>query len=142
MKIQVHEDYGRRIEERGASDRNFGAVFTLFFAAIGLWPLLRGGAIRYWMVAAGGVILAITLVRPALLHPLNHLWGRIGALLGRVVNPIVTGFLFYAAFTPIGFLLRLAGKDPLHLRFDPSLPSYWITRNRGEEPPDSMRDQF
>ncbi len=142
MKIQFHEDYNRKSKERGASDRNFGTVFTLFFAAVAFWPLLRGGAIRPWILVVSGAFLAVTLIRPALLHPLNRLWGRLGVLLGKVVNPVITGLLYFAVFTPIGLLLRLAGKDLLHLRFHPSLPSYWIERKPGKESPGSMLDQF
>jgi hypothetical protein len=39
--------------------------------------------------------------------------------------------MFYLIITPIGFVIRLTGKDLLRLKFDPGCHSYWIKR----EPP-------
>jgi hypothetical protein len=34
-------------------------------------------------------------------------------LLGDVVGPLAVGVLFYAIVAPLGFVMRLTGKDPL-----------------------------
>ena len=65
------------------------------------------------------------------LRPLNRLWLRFGLLLAAVVSPIVLALLFYLTIAPIGFMMRLAGKDPMRSRRDPNATSYWIRR----EPP-------
>ena len=49
--------------------------------------------------------------RRGLLRPLNLIWLKFGLLLHKIVNPIVMGLLFYVVFTPMGFIMRLAGKD-------------------------------
>ncbi|MGA2720795.1 MAG: SxtJ family membrane protein [Bryobacteraceae bacterium] len=137
----IHEDYGRAIHGRGPSDRNFGWVFTAAFLFIGLWPLRHRGPVRPWCLILSGAFFLVTLARPTLLHGLNRIWTKFGILLGRVVNPIITGILFYLIFTPIAAVLRWMGKDLLRLAKDQNAPTYWIQRNASEDLSD-MRNQF
>ena len=95
----IHEDYRREIHGRGPSDRSFGGVFTAAFLLFGLWPLRHGHPVRLWCLVLSGTLFLATLAWPALLHGPNLIWTRCGILLGRVVNPIVTGLLFYLVFT-------------------------------------------
>ena len=57
-----------------------------------------------------------------------------GFLIGKIVNPIVMALLFFSTITPVGFLMRLFGKDPLRLRRDPAAASYWIEREPSGPP--------
>jgi hypothetical protein len=137
----THEDFRREIRTRGPSNRSFGGLFSAAFLVFGLWPLYHGNAARVWCLALGGAILLVTLFRPSLLHWPNLVWGKVGILLGRVVNPVITGILFYLVFTPLAMILRWRGKDLLHLRFDPDAKSYWMARHEsGNE--SGMSDQF
>jgi hypothetical protein len=81
-----------------------------------------------WLVLAAGIILASSLCAPIVLRPLNVLWMGLGYGLSLVVNPLVLGVIFFAVVTPIGLWLRLLRKDPLRLRRNPNLASYWMAR--------------
>ncbi len=140
--MSTHEDFTRKEEIRGPSDRSFGYVFAAVFALAGLWPLLSGRPLRSWALAAGAIIGIVTLSYPALLHPANRLWMKLGLLLGKITNPIITALLFYLVFTPMGFLMRRFGKDPLRLAYDRDAASYWIERQPPGPRPDSMGQQF
>jgi saxitoxin biosynthesis operon SxtJ-like protein len=129
-------------ELRPGSERNFGLVFTAAFAVIGLLPLLGGRAPRLWPLAVAAAFLAVTLVRPAMLAPLNRLWFRFGLLLNRVVNPIVMALLFFVTVTPIALVMRALGKDPLRLKSAPGQSSYWIVRDPVGPRSGSFKDQF
>ena len=142
MAQGFHEDFGRSDEVKGSSDRTFGFVFTVLFAVIGLWPLMGGGGVRLWSLALAGSFLALALVRPSLLRPLNRLWMKFGLLLHMIVNPLVMGLLFYVTVTPIGLVMRLVGKDPLGRRFDPAAESYWVLRDPPGPAPETMKNQF
>jgi hypothetical protein len=50
--------------------------------------------------------------------------------------------LFYATVTPVGLLMRAVGKDPLRLRRNAAVASYWIPREPPGPAPDSMKNQF
>ncbi|MEQ8662161.1 MAG: SxtJ family membrane protein [Gammaproteobacteria bacterium] len=125
-----------------ASPRSFGIVFTVVFVLIGAWPLLAGGAPRYWSLLAGSAMLAVALMRPALLAPLSAAWQRFGLLLHRIVNPLVLGALFFLVVTPFGLLMRLFRPAVrAHLAARTPDASYWRPRAR-EAAVDGMRQQF
>ena len=142
MALNFYEDLKRSAEIKRSSDRQFGLVFAGAFTVIGLWPLRAGGQVRIPALAAAGVFLAIALIRPALLQPLNKAWSLLGLMMGRVVNPIVTALLFFIAFTPAGILSRLLGKDPLRLKPEPEAKTYWILRQPPGPQPETMSKQF
>jgi len=138
----AHEDLSREHQIEGSSDRSFGIVFAAVFLLVACWPLFHRELPRWWalVVAAGFALIAIW--KPALLNRPNHLWIKLGLLLGKIVSPIALGIVFYGVIAPIGLLVRLTGKDPLRLRFDSGTDSYWIPRKPPGPPPESMTNQF
>ena len=141
-KVSLHEDLARRQEGRTSSERSFGIVFAVFFSLIGLWRMRVHQPPRWWALAVGGAFLVVALAQPMWLRPLNRVWTKLGWLIGRVVNPVVTGLLLFLVVTPTGFLLRLLGKDPLRLAFDAQAGSYWIERRPRGPAPETMQNQF
>jgi hypothetical protein len=137
----THEQFDSKIDRRHPSDRNFGFVFTAVFLFFGLWPLRHARPIRPWCLALSAALLLVTLFRPSLLHLPNRAWTGLGLSLGKVVNPIVIGLLFYLVFTPIALALRWMGKDLLHLRRNPAAKTYWLTRDATENL-SNMTNQF
>ena len=127
---------------QSSSDRSFGFVFAAVFLIIGLYPLLHASGIRLWAVAISGMFLLLAALRPQVLVPANRLWTKFGLLLHNIVSPIALGILFFLVVTPTGLLMRLLGKDPLRLRFDPAADSYWIKRDPPGPAADSLNNQF
>jgi Saxitoxin biosynthesis operon protein SxtJ len=142
MSAQTHEDFSRGESAGGSSDRSFGLVFAVAFAFFGLIPLLHGKPLRLWYLAASAVFLLLALTVPSVLHPLNGLWMRVGLLIGKVTNPIITGLMFFLVFTPAALVFRLLGKDPLRIKLDTAATSYWIIRQPPGPAPETMRNQF
>ncbi len=137
-----HESFDRDEAVRGSSDRNFGLVFAVVFAVIGLLPGAFGRPVRTWSIVAAALFLVVAVTAPSILAPLNKLWLKLGLLLHRVVSPIVLGIMFFLVITPMGLLMKVFGKDPLRLRFDRGASTYWIAREPPGPPPDSFSDQF
>ena len=48
------------------------------------------------------------------------------------------GIIFFLVVTPIGFIMRILGKDVLNLKFNKN-KSYWIAKNG---PKSKMKNQF
>ena len=140
MTGKFHEDYLRHIE--AGSDKSFGVVFAVVFAIIGVFPLWGGGSPAYWAFGVGASFLILALARPRTLKPLNRLWHLLGLGLGKVVNPLVLGLMFYLTITPMALIMRMMGKDPLRLKFDPAADSYWIERTPAGPEPETMNRQF
>lgn len=149
MKGSLHEDYGREEAVAGPSERAFGLTVggILLALAAGRTGLSWwAGAAPSWLEGAlagvGLLLVLFGLAAPALLAPLNRAWTGLGLLLFKVVNPVVLGLIYLTTVVPIGLLLRLLGRDLLHLRRDPAAPSYWVVREPPGPAPDTMPRQF
>ena len=140
--MKTHERLAGDEPAKGGSDRGFGVVFAILFVVIGLFPLLDGGPPRAWALGIAAVFLAVALVRPSLLAPLNRVWFKFGLLLQRVVNPLVMALIYFAVVTPTGLIMRAFGNDPLRLKHDPDARSYWIHREPPGPERESMQNQF
>jgi fatty acid desaturase len=127
---------------KSSSDRSFGIVFAVVFVIIGLWPFLFGEVVRWWALAIAVVFGVLAAVRPGLLAPLNWLWTKFGLLLNGIVSPLVMGLLFYLVITPFALVMRLTGKDLLHLKRDPKAHSYWILREPPGPSPETIKNQY
>ena len=117
------------------SNRSFGWTFTAFFTLIAVF-------FYPWLLALAAVTAAVTVTREQWLEPLNRAWMRFGALLHHVVSPVVLGLIYFGVFTPVGLVMRLAGRDAMARRFEPAKPSYWISREPPGPREDSFRDMF
>jgi hypothetical protein len=138
----THEDYARDEDLQGSSDRSFGFVFTGFFALVGGVKLYTGHAWALYWFAGAATFLAAALFAPRILAPLNRLWMKFALLLYAVMNPLTMALLFFLVVTPIGVVMRLAGKDFLRKRLEPDASSYWLPRDPPGPAPDSMKQQF
>jgi hypothetical protein len=140
--LNHHETFSSTHHIGPSSDRAFGLVLTCAFALLALWPLLQHRPLRSWALAVSGAALIATSMRPAVLHPLNRIWTRFGAVLNRVISPAIMAIVFFFVFAPLAYLMRFRGKDPLRLRFDSECESYWLERQVPRPSPDTMRNQF
>jgi hypothetical protein len=124
------------------SNRSFGWTFTAVFVIAGLYGVWRGGPGLAALLGLALVTAVVTVTRDRWLEPLNRAWMKFGELLGRVVSPIVLGVIFYGVFTPIGLVMRLAGRDAMCRRFDARAQSYWVRRDPPGPPEGSFRNMF
>ncbi len=134
----THQRFEETEEIEGSSNRSFAAVMTVAFAVIGLFPMLKGDEPLIPLLAVAGGFLLTGLAVPGVLSPLNRLWMKLGLLLGRIVNPIVMGLVFFLFVTPMALVMRLAGREFLALRFEPSKASYWVRRDPPGPEPESI----
>jgi hypothetical protein len=111
------------------------------FAIIGAWPMVfRREDPRLW-----AVVLAALLILPALVYPRSlkwayRVWMAIGHVLAWINTRIILGIIFFGLFTPVGFIMRLFGWDPLRRRSDRKAASYRLVRE--PRPDDHMKHQF
>jgi len=140
--MQTHEDLSRAQTVKTSSDRFFGLTFFVVFLIIALWPLLSQRSIQPIALGVALAFLAVSLIVPVWLAPLNRMWLKFGELLHRITSPIILGVMFFGVITPVGWLMRLAGKDLLRMKFDPHCTSYWIPREPPGPDKASLKRQF
>jgi predicted membrane metal-binding protein len=142
VRQDSHENLTTKDEVKSGSDKSFGLVFGVVFAVIGLWPLLNVQPMRFWALVVSVLLVLLSYALPQILAPFNRLWFLFGRLLHKIVNPIIMGLIFYTTVTPTGLILRLLGKRPIPVKFDPDVESYWIKREPPGPTPESMSQQF
>ena len=124
------------------TDKKFGYFFSVVFTLIALysyWQDLKNFAIFASIISF--LFIAVTLVAPKMLSPLNRAWYELGMLLGKIVSPIVLGIIFFLMITPISLITRLFGRDELKIK-KLSLHSYWVDRSPPGPSSDSFNNQF
>ncbi len=143
-RVDFHERYQAHGEERTSSDRSFGLTFAVIFLLIAGYQAITAGLFWAAVFGVGAIALcAVSFLCPSVLSPANRVWTRLGLLLHRVMNPIIMGFMFFLVFTPMGFVMRLFGFDPLARRLRQQNPmSYWKTRDPAGPPRETMKHQF
>ncbi len=121
-----------------SSNRSFGIVFFIVFLIIALYPLISNQDLRLWSLVISLIFLVLGLLNSKILTPLNKLWFRFGIFLGKLIAPLIMGIIFFLVVTPIGYLMRLLGKDVLNLKYNKN-KSYWIEK---DGPKSKMKNQF
>ena len=142
---ESHEDLHRADEDDGepiGSDRSFGLVFAAFFVVVGCHPLIHGQPARLLWLLAAALLGMIAWVRPAWLRVLNRLWYGFGNVLAGIVSPVALAALYVLGVIPTGFVMRILGKDPLHLKAAPKATTYWILRAPPGPNPKDLPKQF
>jgi Saxitoxin biosynthesis operon protein SxtJ len=146
----THEVLARAHDVKMGSERGFGIVFAVVFAVIGVWPAISLGwrprfdpaLLRWWSLAISAGFLALGLLYPPVLRPLNRLWFLFGMVLSRVMTPIVMGLLFILTVVPTAIVMRLRGHDLMRLKLDREAKSYWIMREPPGPSGNSMKNQY
>ncbi len=116
--------------------RNFGILIGAVFMAIAFWPLLYSLSIRLWLAIPAAVIFTAAFLFPAILKHPFRIWMKFGAALGWLNTRIILTLLYFLAILPIAIILKITGKTPLKLWFEPDSASY------REKPEDSADNEF
>jgi hypothetical protein len=112
-----------------------GALLPALFLAAGLAP--AGAAIA---AAAVGLAGALGIwAAPRLGRRLYRGWMLAAVPIGWTISHLVLAIAYYGVLTPIGLVMRLAGRDPMQRRFDRDAPTYWIERPRESDPRRAFR---
>ena len=111
--------------DKRLGDRSFGLVFAAIFALVAGIGWAIWGVVLPWAFAASASFLAVALVLPGLLLPLNRGWSWFANGVGQLNNVLVLGLFFWLFVVPSGALRRLFGKDPMQRHYDAKASSYF-----------------
>jgi hypothetical protein len=132
----------RHIKSATPELREFGATMAAILIVLGDIALLRGRAIALYLVGSGAALGVLGLAAPAVLRPLQKVWMGLGIVLGFFVSRVILSILFYIIITPIGLMMKLAGKDLLDERIDERRASYWRNRALEVRSKESYENQY
>ena len=123
---------------KNENNKSFGILFFIVFFLIAIWPILSDETIRIWALIISVIFFILGIINSKILTPFKKGWIKLGEILGRIIAPIVMGFIYFIIITPIGIFMRLIGKDLLNTKFNKN-KSYWIKRTKNVE---TMKRQF
>jgi hypothetical protein len=106
--IKMQKNTPKKLREFGFLT---GAIFVLLFGL--LLPLLKKRPLPLWPWGVALVLWPQAIFTPHTLDPFYKVWMKVGHALGWVNSRIILSIFFYLIVTPIGFFMRLTGKNPL-----------------------------
>jgi hypothetical protein len=108
------------------AEREFGIVVGSIFTLLSAWWIYRGkfSSVSQITLPLGVVLILLGLFVPRILVYPNKAWMLLAQGLSYVTTPIILGLVFFFVVTPIGFVKRLSGWDPLRRRAGSST-TYW-----------------
>ena len=120
--------------------RRFGlTVGTAFlvFAGIASW---RGHPTTTLVLGSLGSAFALGgLLLPTYMGPVERAWMRLALLMSKVTTPIVMAAMYLLVLTPVGFLRRTFGGNPMTVAEQNG--GYWQSRRPGSRA-GNMQRQF
>lgn len=122
--------------------RKFGVTLSIVFIIISLIIFLKRGHLNAWLLWASALICVFALFLPKALAPIYKVWIKITSFIGKVISCVVLGVFFYFVIVPVGLLMKVFSKDPLHKKFDKNADTYWLRRDTKLADPKRIEKQY
>jgi hypothetical protein len=124
-------------KELRAFTRIWFPLFVLLFGGMIWWRAgSLMGAVITWSV--GGALLAAALASANVARIVFVGLVTVTYPIGLAISTVVLALMFYVVFTPFGFVMRLAGRDPLRLK-QRNAASNWTPYHQIDDPEQAFR---
>ena len=77
------------------TNRSFGLVFSVIFLLITIYVFINNGFLNFYLITISCLMAILGFLNSNLLTPLNKAWFRFGIFLGKIMNPIIMGVIFF-----------------------------------------------
>jgi len=120
--------------------RQFAAILLAVGIFFGGMEVYRTGTLDlgHWFWGRLSVIAvcvgALGVAVPVLLRPLYVGWMVLAFPIGWTVSHLLLGGMYYLVLTPLGWIVRAMGNDPMKRKFDREAPTYWVEHRTGDDP--------
>jgi hypothetical protein len=122
--------------------RKFGLIALVFFGclcALGIW--LEKPLPAYLFGALSALGFGFILI-PLQLEPVFASWLKIAYLIGRIFTTILLTLAYYFVITPSAFIKRLFGGNPIPVKPDKVVSSYWVNRTEPIQPKERFLKRY
>jgi polyferredoxin len=125
------------------TEREFGLIVGGIFVLLSAWWMYRGKfhLVSQLTLPLGALLVFFGLVFPRALVVPNKAWMALAEALSFVSTRIILAVVFFGIVTPIGFVKRLFGWDPLGRRA-PAGESYWRPYSDRQKDPRHYEKMF
>jgi len=116
-----------------SQSRKSAALVGTVFVLLAAWNVHRGRPMVAAVLGSAGLaLLLMASFSPKASQRFHRFWMQFAAALGFVNSRILLSAMYFLVFTPMGWIRRLSGRDPL-MRRGPKRPSYWIPRKTSRQ---------
>jgi len=121
--------------------RKFGLTVGTAFGVLALLLWWRDHLLARNVTAGlGAALVGAAALAPRWLAPIERGWMAVAHVLSRIMTPLLMGLVYYLSVVPIGFVMRILGKNPLKHSSDGS--SFWIDRRATKDTRSDLERQF
>ena len=99
-------------------------IAFLVLSGIVLWR--QHMMLVYLFASLGGLLLVAGVMIPSKLGPVYRGWMKFALILSKITTPIFMGIVFFLVIAPIGWVMRLLGRNPV--RREEIDGSFWVDR--------------
>ena len=97
-------------QDRTDQARDTGLAICLLFL------LLTYFGKYFHLIPVAIFLLFLSMVWPNLFKPLSKGWFRFSSIISGTMSRVILMFVFFGIVTPVGFLRRLIGADPMQFK--------------------------
>jgi hypothetical protein len=124
-----------------SSGRRFAFTVGSAFLVISAVGWIRQHPFLLIVFGLPGVVLLLAgWIVPQRLTLLFRLWMALARAISKVTTPIAMSAVYFFAFTPVGIIKRLAGRDALRRSEDAG--GYWVRRDTDQNSQSDLERQF
>lgn len=120
--------------------RKFGIGLAVIVVVLfgGLLPWLFSLSWPRWPWVVGALVLLVSVLAPVALLPVQRGLLKVAEPLGRFNSVVLLSMVYFLLVCPMGFIMRLLGKDPVPKAFDHAAETY----RKKSDPPTSLEVLF
>ena len=124
------------------SNKTFGYFFSSIFILSGIYlTFITETIYGYLLFCLAIILLIISKFKPILLNRLNYIWQQIGIKMGKIISPLIIGFIFFILITPIAIYMKIIKRDYLRLK-NKNIDSYWFDKQSKRNQQESFKNQY
>lgn len=97
------------------SNRKFGIFFTIIFIFLSIFFFRNHIYISVLFIILSIIFCLTAIFIPKYLYFLNYTWLQFSIYIGKLINPLVLGALYFILIFPVSVVLKLFGRDELLL---------------------------
>jgi hypothetical protein len=134
---------GVRKKKSWRAEREFGLIVGGMLLLLSGWWIYRGkfhSVTPITLPIGALLVLCGTVIPRALIYP-NKAWMALAEVLSYVSTRVILAFVYFLVITPIGFIKRMMGWDPLNRRA-PQRESYWRDYSARQRDPRHYEKMF
>lgn len=126
--------------------RKFGHVVGLVTGGIAAYRIFH--APHHWttltwvLLILSATLLVFGTFLPIVLRPIYRVWMGLAFVMGAIMSRVILMVVFFLTVTPIGWLLRITGKDLLRKKKDPAASTYWEPKVYRDDTPKRLERYF